>query len=102
MIAEIAGHPNFWRVVKREKAHVDRVRLLTLQFAGRFESVVAEHKRIVDAHRARVEPTPRRRRCSHLQRVLPGSRRSAPRHPDYFEDETAPAARQRRAARAQS
>ena len=43
LIADIAGHPNIWRVVKREKANVDRVRLLSLHFAGRFETVIAEH-----------------------------------------------------------
>ena len=34
-IAEIAGHPNFWRVIKREKAQVDRFRLLTLPMPRR-------------------------------------------------------------------
>ena len=29
-IAAIAGHPNLWRIIKREKAHVDRFRMLTL------------------------------------------------------------------------
>ena len=60
-ISNIAGHPNIWRVVKREKAHIDRVRLLSLQAPGRFKTVIAEHTRIVEGIRAR-ERTPRKPR----------------------------------------
>ena len=103
LIANIAGHPNIWRVVKREKANVDRVRLLSLHFAGRFETVIAEHARIVEAVSA--TSTGRGGSChARASRPRPSQprRRVAEKYPDYFEDEAAPKARPRRAARASS
>ena len=48
-LSEISGHPNLWRVVRTEKAQVDRCRILTLPATERRASVMAEHKAIVDA-----------------------------------------------------
>jgi GntR family transcriptional regulator, rspAB operon transcriptional repressor len=98
-IASIAGHANIWRVVKREKVAVDRVRLLTLEVKGRFEIVVAEHKRIVDALRGGDANAAEDAMSMHLSRVLPGLEALRARHPDYFEDEEAPP---RRAAKSTS
>jgi len=99
LIATIAGHPNIWRVVKREKASVDRVRLLTLHFEGRFKTVIAEHKRIVEAIRARDSLKAEEMMNSHLSRVLPSLEAIRARYPDYFEDEGGGQARPRRSAR---
>ncbi len=101
LIATVAGHPNIWRVVKREKANVDRVRLLTLEFEGRFDVVVAEHQLIVDAIRAADPDAAERAMNAHLSRVLPSLTAIRARHPDYFEDERAPPGPRRRAARPQ-
>ena len=100
LIADIAGHPNIWRVVKREKANVDRVRLLSLHFAGRFETVIAEHARIVEALRERRPDAAEAAMHAHLGRVLPSLEASREKYPHYFEDEAAPKGRPRRAARA--
>jgi GntR family transcriptional regulator, rspAB operon transcriptional repressor len=101
LVASLAGHPNIWRVVKREKASVDRVRLLTLEFEGRFGIVVAEHQRIVDALRARDPNAAEEAMSTHLSRVLPSLEAIRARHPDYFEDEDAPQSPSRRAAKPQ-
>ncbi len=100
-VATIAGRPKVWRVVKREKANVDRVRLLTLEFEGRFEIVVAEHQQIVDAIRAREPDAAEEAMNAHLSRVLPGLDAIRARHPDYFEDENAPRGPPRRAPKSQ-
>jgi len=99
LIASIAGHPNIWRVIKREKASVDRVRLLTLQFAGRFKTVIAEHSRIIEALRARDPAKAEAMMHAHLGRVLPSLEGIRARYPDYFEREEAPQARPRRVAK---
>src|SRR6185437_5722637 len=48
-IAAVARHPNIWRVIKREKLQVDRVRFLTLPLPGRRRAVIAQHETIVAA-----------------------------------------------------
>ena len=96
-LAVIAGHPNFWRVIKREKAHVDRLRLLTLQVPGRFKAVLTQHEDIVAGVAAHDPAAAEAAMLAHLQRVLPGLDAIREKHPDYFETEVA--ARPRRAAR---
>ena len=96
-LAVIAGHPNFWRVIKREKAHVDRLRLLTLQVPGRFEAVLTQHEAIVAGVAARDPVAAEAAMDAHLQRVLPGLDAIRETYPDNFETEAA--ARPRRAAK---
>ena len=96
-LAVIAGHPTFWRVIKREKAHVDRLRLLTLQVPGRFEAVLTQHEAIVAGVAARDPVAAEAAMDAHLQRVLPGLDAIRETYPDYFETEAA--ARPRRAAK---
>lgn len=97
-IAIISGHPNIWRVVKREKANVDRMRLLSLRFEGRFEFVIAQHHLIIEALRARRPDAAEAAMHAHLGFVLPSLEIMQARYPDYFENEAAPRARIRRFA----
>ncbi|MGQ9369294.1 GntR family transcriptional regulator [Azospirillum sp. ST 5-10] len=48
-IAEIAGAPGVWTVVRAVKVQVDRCRRLTLPVAGHIAKAIAEHEAIVDA-----------------------------------------------------
>ena len=77
------------------------MRLLTLEFEGRFEIVVAEHQQIVDAIRAHEPDAAEEAMNAHLSRVLPGLDAIRARHPDYFEDENAPRGPPRRAPKSQ-
>ena len=97
-IAVISGHPNIWRVVKREKSNVDRMRLLSLRFEGRFESVIAQHHLIIEALRAHLPEAAEAAMHAHLGWVLPSLEIMQERYPTYFEDEAAPRARARRFA----
>jgi DNA-binding GntR family transcriptional regulator len=92
-ISIIAGHPNVWRVVKREKTHVDRVRLLSLQFQGRFQIVLEEHGRIVDGIRAGDPDAAEAAMDAHLSRVLPSLDSIRETYPTYFEAHASPRAR---------
>lgn len=86
-LADIAGHPNIWRVVKREKAQVDRFRLLTLPLPKRAAQVVTEHQRIVDAVAKRDPAAAEAAMQAHLEAVLPVFDEVRKAHPDFFEPE---------------
>jgi GntR family transcriptional regulator, rspAB operon transcriptional repressor len=92
-ISVISGHPNVWRVIKREKTHVDRVRLLSLQFQGRFQIVLEEHARIVEAIRAGDADAADAAMEAHLSQVLPSLDAIRETYPTYFETEASPRAR---------
>jgi DNA-binding GntR family transcriptional regulator len=48
-IAEAAGYPGIWVLVRQVKFHVDRFRRLTLPQVGRIARVIEEHEAVVDA-----------------------------------------------------
>jgi len=48
MICKFAGQPHAWRLIQEQKAHMDRVRYLTLS-TDRRRVVMAEHTAIMDA-----------------------------------------------------
>ena len=87
IIAELAGHPNIWRVIRQEKAHVDRCRLLTLPSAQRRASVIAEHQSVVDAIGEGDADGAEKAMAAHLGRVIPSVEDLGAAHPDYFETE---------------
>ena len=83
-IAEMAGHPNIWRVIRQEKAHVDRCRLLTLPAADRRASVIAEHAAILEAIAAGHADAAEAAVAAHLGRVIPSVAGLVETYPDYF------------------
>jgi DNA-binding GntR family transcriptional regulator len=90
-LAEIAGHPNFWRVIKREKAQIDRFRRLTLPMPRRLADVLAEHVPIVEAIARGDAEAAEAAMTTHLDSVLPVFDQVRAAHPDYFEPEYAAA-----------
>lgn len=90
-ISEIAGHPNLWRVVRQEKAHVDRCRILTLPAADRRVGVMAEHAAIVDAIAKGDAEAAEAAMQVHLDQVLPTVTTLLPAHADYFVGDDLPA-----------
>lgn len=89
-ISDLAGHPNIWRVIRQEKAHVDRCRLLTLPSQERRTSVIAEHAAVAEAIAAGDADRAEAAMAAHLGRVIPGVAELVASYPDYFE--AAPAA----------
>ena len=88
ILCNIAGHGHVWDLIREQKAHMDRVRFLTLSETRR-RDVYAEHIAIVDAIEAGDEAEAERRQRAHLgsiRRDMPEIHRE---HPAYFEDETA-------------
>jgi DNA-binding GntR family transcriptional regulator len=86
-IADIAGHPNIWRVIRQEKAQVDRGRLLMMPQLRRRKLVVEQHCRIIDAIAAGSPDAAEAAMDEHLKDVLPSFARIQIDYPDYFEDD---------------
>lgn len=81
---QIAGHPEAWEVILEQKAHMDRIRRLSLSEERR-KHVYAEHVALVDAIKARDINMAEKHMRHHLEdikTVLAGLRA---RHQHYFE-----------------
>lgn len=84
LLCEIAGQPQVWRLIQEQKAHMDRVRYLTLSHMRKAE-VLADHIAIVDALEAGDSAMVDARLRMHLgdiRTALVGIRKD---NPDYFE-----------------
>ncbi len=82
-ISEIAGHPNAWQLIKRQKVHLDRVRYMSIEF-GR-HSAIDEHRRILDCLVKRDKSNGETQLRLHLSEVLQTLEHARATHPDYFE-----------------
>jgi GntR family transcriptional regulator, rspAB operon transcriptional repressor len=101
-LLEIAGHRRVWSVVQSAKAHLDRVRMLSLPEPAVVEDLTSQHTAIVDnllGGRRRAAETVLAR---HLRLVLDRLEAFEQRYPDYFvpEDTGGPVRRPKPARRA--
>ncbi|ARQ12243.1 GntR family transcriptional regulator protein (plasmid) [Rhizobium etli] len=83
-IAEIAGYPGIWAILKTVKVQIDRARRLALPALGRMDNVVREHVVIRDALAAHDAATARGAMIHHLSAVIPDVDELRSRYPDYF------------------
>jgi DNA-binding GntR family transcriptional regulator len=83
-IAQIAGYPGIWAILKSVKVQIDRARRLTLPVLGRMENVVREHAVIRDAIAAHDVQAARDAMTHHLSAVIPDVAELRTRYPDYF------------------
>lgn len=84
IMCDIAGHPHAWALIQSQKAHMDRVRYLTLS-EGRRAQVLDEHAALIDALEAgdgALAETRLRAHLTDIRSVLADQRQ---RFPDYFE-----------------
>lgn len=81
-IAEIAGHPHAWDLVSEQKAHMDRIRFLTLS-RDRQRQVHEEHARLVAALTARDLPRAEAELRHHLGDISNAMARVQRDHADY-------------------
>ncbi|SFR19651.1 GntR family transcriptional regulator [Poseidonocella sedimentorum] len=79
-----AGHPHAWALIRDQKAHMDRVRYLTLSLERR-QFVLEEHRGIVDAIAAGEAALADARLRAHLGGVLDVVGRIRDGNPEYFE-----------------
>ncbi len=86
-IAMIGNHENLWRVIKSEKAQVERCRNLSSPLTERRHSVMAQHAAIVDAIETADADLAESAMDHHLRDVLPTLHDLQRAHPDFFEAE---------------
>ncbi|MBX5159335.1 GntR family transcriptional regulator [Rhizobium sp. NZLR1b] len=83
-IAQTAGYPGIWAILKTVKVQIDRARRLTLPVLGRMDTVVHEHMIIRDALAAHDATAARHAMIHHLSAVIPDVDELRSRYPDYF------------------
>lgn len=85
-ITEIAGQPAAWTIVREQKAHLDRVRYLSLSFGA--QSAFDDHRKIMDCLQARDVAGAEACLRVHLARILIILDHVRISHGDYFEGPT--------------
>jgi GntR family transcriptional regulator, rspAB operon transcriptional repressor len=83
-IAQIAGYPGIWTILKTVKVQIDRARRLTLPALGRMGHVIGEHESILAAIAAHDVPRAREHMLLHLSAVIPDVAELQSRYPNYF------------------
>lgn len=83
-IADAAGLPGLWTIVRQAKMQVDRCRMMTLPEPGRMAKVIAEHEAILEALVARDATRAAHGIDDHLSRVIIDADALSQLHPDYF------------------
>jgi len=84
IICNIAGHAHVWTLIKEQKAHLDRIRFLTLSEKRR-SVVIEEHDRIVRAIEAQDASLAVLELHKHIEGVKPVAQAIQDKHPTYFE-----------------
>jgi len=83
-ICEIAGHGYVWSLIRDHKAHMDRVRYLSLSFGT--QSAFDDHAALLEAMRAGDLPAALDRLRAHLGRIEQLLPRVHADHATYFEE----------------
>lgn len=83
-LCRIAGHAKVWDIIQEQKAHMDRVRYLTLSITRR-TSVLGEHREILDAIEARDAARASALIRAHIGSVADALEAIHAEHPDHFE-----------------
>lgn len=85
-IAEAAGYPDIWTLVKQVKVEIDRYRRLTLPQAGRMVLVQGDHAAVADALEARDPEAASLAMAAHLDTLQLSIDEIRRIYPDYFAD----------------
>jgi DNA-binding GntR family transcriptional regulator len=83
-LLEIAGHPKTWSVVSSIKAHLDRVRMLSLPDPEILSSMHDQHATLIDHILAKRTQQADKLLTQHLRGVLGVLEPLEKQHPDYF------------------
>ena len=83
-LLEIGGHPRVWPIVSSAKAHLDRVRMLSLPDPEILQDLHAQHLAIVDNVTAKQRRKADEVLSRHLRLALDVLQPLEQRHPDYF------------------
>jgi GntR family transcriptional regulator, rspAB operon transcriptional repressor len=81
---EAAGIGDLWNLVRRQAAHIDRLRRLNLPVEGKMKSIVKEHTAIVDAIASKKPDDAQDALRDHLSHSLEFADKMKAQHPEYF------------------
>ncbi|MCB1334861.1 MAG: GntR family transcriptional regulator [Roseivivax sp.] len=87
LLCEIAGHPHAWTLIQEQKAHMDRIRFMTLSLARR-RAVLAEHRAVVEAIAARDVERGEALLRAHLGAIGATLAQARIDHPKFFVEDT--------------
>ncbi|MCU0902238.1 MAG: GntR family transcriptional regulator [Cypionkella sp.] len=87
-ICERSGHGFAWDIIRENKAHMDRVRFLSLSFAS--QDAFGDHVKVMAALRARDAQGAMQAMHAHLSRIKVQIRRIRAEHEAFFEGDPAP------------
>jgi DNA-binding GntR family transcriptional regulator len=87
-LCDLSGHLSVWTVSERAKAHLNRIRRLSLGMPNYLEEMLSEHRLVVDAVAAHDPDLAESHLRAHLRTVLREVPRMREEHPDYFERPT--------------
>lgn len=86
-LLEVGGHPKIWPIVSSAKAHLDRVRMLSLPNPDHLRALRAQHNAIVDHVSAKKRRDADNVLKEHLHLVIDVLESLEREHPDYFVDD---------------
>jgi DNA-binding GntR family transcriptional regulator len=84
-LCDLSGHRSVWTVSERAKAHLNRIRRLSLGMPNYLEEMLSEHRQVLDAVASHDPNRAEMHLRAHLRTVLREVPRMREEHPDYFE-----------------
>jgi DNA-binding GntR family transcriptional regulator len=84
-LCDLSGHVTVWTVSERAKAHLNRIRRLSLGMPNYLEEMISEHHQVLDAVAANDPDMAESHLRAHLRTVLREVPRMRAEHPDYFD-----------------
>jgi DNA-binding GntR family transcriptional regulator len=84
-LCDLSGHRSVWPVSERAKAHLNRIRRLSLGMPNYLEEMLAEHRQVLGAVASHDSNRAEMHLRAHLRTVLREVPRMREEHPDYFE-----------------
>ena len=83
-LCQIGGRAHVWTLIREQKAHMDRVRFLSLPFSSNI--AYNEHQLVMSAIRERSQKTAKELMRAHLERILTILHQLRDENAEYFED----------------
>mgnify|MGYP000114963664 FL=1 len=81
------GYQRVTQLIESEKAHMDRVRNLSLHMSGQYHRVLDQHRDILSAVKSHDPEAARKAMSVHMQDVYKVLTLIPREHPEYFQDE---------------
>ncbi len=84
-LCDLSGHRSVWTVSERAKAHLNRIRRLSLGMPNYLQEMISEHRQVLSAVAEHDPDRAEMHLRAHLRTVLREVPRMREEHPDYFE-----------------